>query len=130
MVKCRVTVGKHAHLTEEERQQFEAEGRKPAIRFRVPQNKTYTFDDMVKGPVTFESDNFGDWVIVKKDGVPTYNFAVAVDDHYMEISDVIRGDDHISNTPKQLMIYETFGWEPPRFAHMTLIVNEQRKKIK
>ncbi|HBK0433577.1 TPA: glutamate--tRNA ligase [Staphylococcus pseudintermedius] len=121
--------GKHAHLTEEERQQFEAEGRKPAIRFRVPQNKTYTFDDMVKGPVTFESDNFGDWVIVKKDGVPTYNFAVAVDDHYMEISDVIRGDDHISNTPKQLMIYETFGWEPPRFAHMTLIVNEQRKKL-
>ncbi|WP_457826735.1 glutamate--tRNA ligase family protein, partial [Staphylococcus aureus] len=79
--------------TEEERQQFEAEGRKPAIRFRVPQNKTYKFEDMVKGEVSFESDNFGDWVIVKKDGIPTYNFAVAVDDHYMEISDVIRGDD-------------------------------------
>ena len=63
----------------------------------------------------------------EKDGVPTYNFAVAVDDHYMEISDVIRGDDHVSNTPKQLMIYEAFGWEPPRFAHMSLIVNEQRK---
>ncbi|RIL83565.1 glutamate--tRNA ligase, partial [Staphylococcus equorum] len=61
--------------------------------------------------------------------IPTYNFAVAVDDHYMEISDVIRGDDHISNTPKQLMIYEAFGWEPPRFGHMTLIVNEQRKKL-
>ncbi|MDO5375017.1 MAG: glutamate--tRNA ligase [Staphylococcus rostri] len=121
--------GKHAHLTEEERAQFEAEGRKPSIRFRVPQDRTYKFDDMVKGEVSFESDNFGDWVIVKKDGVPTYNFAVAVDDHYMEITDVIRGDDHISNTPKQLMIYETFGWEPPRFGHMTLIVNEQRKKL-
>ena len=61
--------------------------------------------------------------------MPTYNFAVAIDDHYMEISDVIRGDDHVSNTPKQLMIYEAFGWEAPRFAHMSLIVNEERKKL-
>lgn len=121
--------GKHAHLTEEERQQFEAEGRKPSIRFRVPKDTTFSFDDMVKGEISFDSNNIGDWVIVKKDGVPTYNFAVAVDDHYMEISDVIRGDDHISNTPKQLMIYETFGWEAPRFAHMSLIVNEERKKL-
>ena len=121
--------GKHAHLTEEERQQFEAEGRKPSIRFRVPKDTTYSFDDMVKGEISFDSNNMGDWVIVKKDGIPTYNFAVAIDDHYMEISDVIRGDDHISNTPKQLMIYETFGWEAPRFAHMSLIVNEERKKL-
>jgi nondiscriminating glutamyl-tRNA synthetase len=121
--------GKHAHLTEEERQQFEAEGRKPSIRFRVPKDTTFKFDDMVKGEISFDSNNMGDWVIVKKDGVPTYNFAVAIDDHYMEISDVIRGDDHISNTPKQIMIYETFGWEPPRFAHMSLIVNEERKKL-
>ncbi|MGS0651593.1 glutamate--tRNA ligase, partial [Staphylococcus arlettae] len=121
--------GKHAHLTEEERQQFEAEGRKPSIRFRVPKDTTFKFDDMVKGEISFDSNNIGDWVIVKKDGVPTYNFAVAVDDHYMEISDVIRGDDHISNTPKQIMIYETFGWEVPRFAHMSLIVNEERKKL-
>lgn len=121
--------GKHAHLTKEEQEAFEAEGRKPSIRFRVPKGKVYKFDDMVKGEVSFESDNIGDWVIVKKDGVPTYNFAVAVDDHYMEISDVIRGDDHVSNTPKQLMIYEAFGWEPPRFGHISLIVNEQRKKL-
>ncbi|MDT4012207.1 glutamate--tRNA ligase [Staphylococcus simulans] len=121
--------GKHAHLTKEEQEAFEAEGRKPSIRFRVPKGKVYKFDDMVKGEVSFESDNIGDWVIVKKDGVPTYNFAVAADDHYMEISDVIRGDDHVSNTPKQLMIYEAFGWEPPRFGHISLIVNEQRKKL-
>ncbi|WP_455661623.1 glutamate--tRNA ligase, partial [Pradoshia sp.] len=63
------------------------------------------------------------------DGIPTYNFAVAVDDHLMKISHVLRGDDHISNTPKQLMIYEAFGWEPPVFGHMTLIVNESRKKL-
>lgn len=121
--------GQHAHLTEEERQQFEAEGRRPSIRFRVPQDQTYTFNDMVKGEISFDSNNIGDWVIVKKDGIPTYNFAVAIDDHYMEISDVIRGDDHVSNTPKQLMIYEAFGWEAPRFGHMSLIVNEERKKL-
>ena len=121
--------GQHAHLTEEQRQQFEAEGRQPSIRFRVPQNQTYSFDDMVKGNISFDSNGIGDWVIVKKDGIPTYNFAVAIDDHYMQISDVIRGDDHISNTPKQIMIYESFGWEPPRFGHMSLIVNEERKKL-
>ncbi|HCX1116221.1 TPA: glutamate--tRNA ligase, partial [Staphylococcus aureus] len=121
--------GQHAHLTEEQRQQFEAEGRQPSIRFRVPQNQTYSFDDMVKGNISFDSNGIGDWVIVKKDGIPTYNFAVAIDDHYMQISDVIRGDDHISNTPKQIMIYEAFGWEPPRFGHMSLIVNEERKKL-
>ncbi|WP_392450093.1 glutamate--tRNA ligase [Staphylococcus massiliensis] len=121
--------GQHANLTKEEEEAFEKEGRKPSIRFRVPKDKTYQFNDIVKGDVSFDSNGIGDWVIVKKDGVPTYNFAVAIDDHYMEISDVIRGDDHISNTPKQLMIYEAFGWEPPRFGHMTLIVNEQRKKL-
>ena len=109
--------GKHAHLTLEEQKAFEAEGRQPSIRFRVPQNKTYTFNDIVKGEVSFDSNGIGDWVIVKKDGIPTYNFAVAIDDHYMEISHVIRGDDHISNTPKQLMIFEAFGFETPKFAH-------------
>ena len=63
------------------------------------------------------------------DGIPTYNFAVAVDDHLMEITHVLRGDDHISNTPKQMMIYEAFGWDIPQFGHMTLIVNESRKKL-
>jgi nondiscriminating glutamyl-tRNA synthetase len=95
----------------------------------VPEGKTYTFDDMVKGSVSFESEGMGDWVIIKKDGTPTYNFAVAVDDYLMEISHVLRGDDHISNTPKQLMVYEALGWQPPIFGHMTLIVNESRKKL-
>lgn len=94
--------GQHAHLTEEQRQQFEAEGRQPSIRFRVPQNQTYSFDDMVKGNISFDSNGIGDWVIVKKDGIPTYNFAVAIDDHYMQISDVIRGDDHISTRLNKL----------------------------
>ncbi len=121
--------GKHRNLTEEQIAAFEQEGRKPSIRFRVPDDKTYTFNDIVRGEITFESSDFGDWVIVKKNGIPTYNFAVAVDDHLMNITHVLRGEEHISNTPKQMMIYEAFGWEQPKFGHMTLILNENRKKL-
>ncbi|OIK12613.1 glutamate--tRNA ligase [Bacillus sp. MUM 116] len=121
--------GKCRHLTAEQRSQLEAEGRQPSIRIAIPQGKTYAFDDMVKGVVSFESEGIGDYVIVKKDGIPTYNFAVAVDDHLMEISHVLRGDDHISNTPKQLAVYEALGFQPPIFGHMTLIVNESRRKL-
>ncbi|WP_373894574.1 glutamate--tRNA ligase [Virgibacillus natechei] len=121
--------GAHRDLTQEQIEQFEAEGRQPSIRMRVPANHTYTFNDIVRGNITFESSDFGDWVIVKKNGIPTYNFAVAIDDHLMEISHVLRGEEHISNTPKQMMVYDAFGWEPPRFGHMTLILNEERKKL-
>src|SRR5699024_230933 len=108
---------------------FREEGREPSIRIRVPENKTYTFTDIVRGDITFESSDFGDWVIVKKDGIPTYNFAVAIDDHLMGITHVLRGEEHISNTPRQMMVYESFDWEPPKFGHMTLILNEERKKL-
>ncbi|MCU9615252.1 glutamate--tRNA ligase [Caldibacillus lycopersici] len=121
--------GKCRHLTKEDQERLEAEGRQPSIRFHVPAGKVYAFKDMVKDEVSFESDGIGDFVIVKKDGIPTYNFAVTIDDYLMEITHVLRGDDHISNTPKQLMIYEAFGWKAPIFGHMTLIVNESRKKL-
>ncbi|MFF2912599.1 glutamate--tRNA ligase [Paenibacillus sp. NPDC057934] len=121
--------GKHRDLTEEQRLAFEAEGRVASIRFRVPEDRTYTFDDIVKGSISFNTKEMGDFVIVKKDGIPTYNFAVAVDDYLMKISHVLRGEDHISNTPRQLMIYEALGWEPPLFGHMTLIVGENHKKL-
>src|SRR5690625_3857767 len=121
--------GAHSRLTEEEREAFRAEGRKPSIRLRVPKNKTYTFNDIVRGNISIESSDYGDWVIVKKDGIPTYNFAVAVDDHLIGITHVLRGEEHISNTPRQMMVYEAFGWEPPKFGHMTLILNEERKKL-
>ena len=121
--------GKHRNLTKEEQVAYEKEGRLPSIRFRVPESKIYAFNDMVKGEISFESDGIGDFVIVKKDGTPTYNFAVAVDDYLMKISHVLRGEDHISNTPKQMMIFEALGWEYPIFGHMTLIVNENRKKL-
>ncbi|MFA1821632.1 glutamate--tRNA ligase [Virgibacillus oceani] len=121
--------GAHRDLTEEQIAQFERDGRKPSIRLRVPANKTYTFHDIVRENITFESSDFGDWVIVKKNGIPTYNFAVAIDDHLMEISHVLRGEEHISNTPKQMMVYDAFDWEAPAFGHMTLILNEERKKL-
>lgn len=121
--------GKHRDLTPEQCAAFEAEGRVASIRFRVPEGRTYTFDDLVKGNISFESEVSGDFVIVKKDGIPTYNFAVALDDHLMKITHVLRGEDHVSNTPRQLMIYEAFGWEPPVFGHMTLIVGDNHKKL-
>ncbi len=99
------------------------------IRFKVPDEQTYTFDDIVKGQVSFKSEDIGDWVILKRNGIPTYNFACAIDDHLMEISHVLRGEDHITNTPKQLMVMDTFKWSYPRYGHMTLIVNENHKKL-
>lgn len=121
--------GKCAHLTPEEQAEKEAAGIQPVVRFRVPRNTEYTFEDMVKGHIHFESDSVGgDFVIQKRDGMPTYNFAVAVDDHLMKITHVLRGDDHIANTPKQLMVYEAFGWTPPTFGHMTLIINTETGK--
>src|SRR5690625_2211141 len=121
--------GAHSQLTEEEREAFRAEGRKPSIRLRVPENTTYTFDDIVRGEISFAGSDFGDWVIVKQDGIPTYNFACAIDDYEMDITHVLRGEEHISNTPRQMMVYEAFGWEAPKFGHMTLILNEARKKL-
>lgn len=121
--------GAHSSLTEEEREAFRQEGRQPSIRIRVPKNKTYTFNDIVRNNISFESNDIGDWVIVKKDGIPTYNFAVVIDDYLMGISHILRGEEHISNTPRQLMIYDAFGWEAPKFGHMTLILNEERKKL-
>ncbi|MGL5978002.1 MAG: glutamate--tRNA ligase [Erysipelotrichaceae bacterium] len=118
-----------AHLTAEEVAEKEAQGLPFVIRAKVPADVTYTFEDMIRGTVSFESKDIGDWVIVKSNGIPTYNFAVVVDDHTMEISHVFRGEEHLSNTPKQLMIYQMMGWVAPTFGHMTLIVNEQRKKL-
>ena len=100
-----------------------------AIRFKVPKDKTYEFKDMVRGDLSFDSKEVEDWIMVKENGIPTYNFAVAIDDHHMEITHVMRGEEHITNTPKQLMIYEAFDWQPPTFGHMTIIVNEQKKKL-
>ncbi len=120
---------KCCNLTAEEIKEKEEAGLPYTIRVKVPANETYEFDDMIRGHVSFESEDIGDWVLIKANGIPTYNFAVVIDDHTMEISHVFRGEEHLSNTPKQLMIYKMLGWEAPQYGHMTLIVNEQRKKL-
>ncbi|MEY8443794.1 glutamate--tRNA ligase [Lactococcus ileimucosae] len=126
-------VNEYAGMSEAEKEAYIAErkaaGITPVVRISVNETAIYKWTDMVKGDIEFEGGNIGgDWVIQKRDGYPTYNFAVVVDDHDMQISHVIRGDDHIANTPKQLMIYEALGWEAPVFGHMTLIINSETGK--
>lgn len=100
-----------------------------AIRFKVPQDVEYSFKDIVRGELKFNSKDVEDWILMKDNGIPTYNFAVVVDDHLMKITHVLRGEEHITNTPKQIMVYQAFNWNIPLFGHMTIIVNEQKKKL-
>lgn len=121
--------GKWRDASEEEIEQARQEGRPEAIRFRIPDTGAVEFDDMVKGKVRFENDSLGgDFIILKNDGMPTYNFGVVVDDHLMGISHVLRGDDHVANTPKQILMYQALDWEVPTFGHMTLIFNADTGK--
>lgn len=117
------------NLTSEEVAEKEAAGKSFTLRAKVPAGVTYAFNDLVRGPISFESKDVGDWVMVKTNGIPTYNFAVVIDDYLMKISHVFRGEEHLSNTPRQMMIYDAFGWEYPSYGHMTLIINEDRKKL-
>jgi len=116
------------HLTEEQKNEYLAQGRKPAIRFKVP-SQEIMYDDLVKGELLFDSENIGDFVIMRGEGIPTYNFAAAVDDGLMGITHVIRGDDHVSNTPKQLLIYYAFGFDLPKFAHIPMILGPDRTRL-
>ncbi|AKX34683.1 glutamyl-tRNA synthetase [Spiroplasma litorale] len=99
------------------------------IRFKVPDNKEYIVNDLIRGEIKFNSKEIGDFVIVKSNKIATYNFAVVIDDIDMQITHVLRGEEHISNTPKQLMIYEALNEKEPVFGHMTLIVDETKKKL-
>ena len=120
--------GKCRNLTEEEKEKLRAEGRKPSIRFHVPEGET-SYDDMVKGHLHFDNSLIGDFVIMKSNGTPTYNFAVVIDDMEMKISHIIRGEDHISNTAKQIMIYNALGAEVPKFGHLGMILAPDRSKL-
>jgi nondiscriminating glutamyl-tRNA synthetase len=103
-------------------------GIKPVVRFAMPE-KSLAFQDLAKGEITFPPDALGDFVILRSDGVPTYNYAAVVDDHLMQITHVIRGDDHVVNTPKQIMIYEAFGWTLPHFCHIPMILGPDRERL-
>jgi glutamyl-tRNA synthetase len=122
-------VGRCAHLTVEERRAREAEGRRGALRFRVGEGSV-VFDDVIRGRVEFDVANLGgDFVIVRADGTPLYHFTVVVDDAAMEVTDVIRGEDHLSNTPKHILLFRALGYDVPRFAHLPLILNPDRTKM-
>lgn len=122
-------LGKCRNLTPEQEEDFLREGRKPVIRFRVPSGENILVNDLVRGQVSFESDGIGDFIIVKSDGIPTYNFAVVIDDALMEITHVIRAEEHLSNTPRQILIYRALGFKEPVFAHISLILGKDRTKM-
>jgi nondiscriminating glutamyl-tRNA synthetase len=114
--------GRCRNLSADEVAARRAAGEPAALRFQVPVDRDVTFNDLVRGAVTFQTSVIGDPVIVRSDGGPAYNFAVVVDDAEMAITHVIRGEDHISNTPRQILIYEALGWTPPIFAHLSLVL--------
>ncbi len=97
-------------------------GETAVIRLRVPENRDVVFEDLVRGEVRFSTEVIGDFVLLRSDGSPAYNYAVVIDDALMEMTHVIRGEDHISNTPRQILLYEAFGWRPPAFAHVSLVL--------
>jgi len=134
--KAYVYSKKCENLTEEEKAKLRAEGRKPAIRFNIAkaqkafhEDSILKFEDLVKGNLQMDTDLIGDFVIQKSNNTPTYNFAVVIDDMLMKISHVIRGEDHISNTYKQILIYEALGAEVPRFGHLGMILAPDRSKL-
>lgn len=120
---------RHRNLTVEEVAKFEAEGRPFVIRLKVPLTGEVSFTDAVKGQITAPCADVDDQVLLKSDGMPTYHLANVVDDHLMEISHVIRGDEWVSSTPKHILLYEAFGFTPPTFVHMPLLLGTDGKKL-
>lgn len=104
-------------------------GRKKAIRLLVPEDKTITFTDNVYGTITVNSNNIEDFIIIRSNGLPTYNFSAAIDDSLMKITHIIRGEDHLANTPKQILIYDVLGLEPPNFTHLPMILGQDGQKL-
>ncbi len=115
-------------LSEFEKKNLESEGRSRVVRFTVPEGRS-SYNDLIHGPLEIDNDTVGDFVIMKSDGSPTYQLAVAVDDALIGVTLVLRGDDHISNTPKQMMLYRAFGYDIPQFAHVPLILGPDKAKL-
>ncbi|MFH1078800.1 MAG: glutamate--tRNA ligase [Pseudomonadota bacterium] len=121
-------MGKCRNLSDSERKNLADKGREPAYRFRIGA-ESIVFTDLIRGAMKFDAGSIGDFIIVRSNGIPAYNFAVVVDDHLMNISHVIRGEDHLSNTALQLLIYRALDFEPPIFAHHALILGKDRSKL-
>jgi glutamyl-tRNA synthetase len=117
------------NLTAEERAAKEAQGVKPVIRFKVPLEGQTKFHDIIYGDIVFENNTIDDFVMLKSDGYPTYHLGSVIDDHAMKITHVIRGEEWISSTPRHLLMYQAFGYNPPQYVHMPLIVGADRAKL-
>ena len=116
-------------LTPAERTRLEEEGRQPVIRLAVPEEDHTVVHDIVRGDVSFANETIDDFIIVKSNGIPTYNFATVVDDHLMHISHIIRAEEHLSNTPKQILVYQALGYDLPAFAHVPMILAPDHSKL-
>lgn len=121
--------GRCRNLTAQEEQRLLSEGRQPALRLQIPQAGTITVEDAIRGRVEFDLSELDDFIILRSDGRPTYNFAVVVDDVTMGITHVIRADEHLNNTPKQILIYQAFGVPVPVFAHVPMVLAKDRSKL-
>ncbi|MBP7563529.1 MAG: glutamate--tRNA ligase [Candidatus Cloacimonetes bacterium] len=121
--------GKCRNLTPEEVQAKKDAGLPYVIRLRMPDDRSFTFQDAIRGQVEIESSLIDDQVILKSDGFPTYHLAAVVDDHLMEITHVLRGEEWLPSTPKHIYLYECFGWNPPQWVHLPLLLNTDRSKL-
>jgi len=121
--------GRCRNLALQERQAFEREGRKPTVRFKVPQEGVTVVEDLLRGRVSFENRLMGDFVLLKSNGTPTFNFANVIDDALMKINYVIRGDDHLSNTPRQILLYRILDFKAPQYAHLSMILGSNGAKM-
>jgi len=120
--------GRCRKLTPEEAARRKLDSEPAAVRLKIL-DSVFAWNDLVHGPTSFSSEVIGDPILVRSDGHPAYNYAVVIDDHLMEITHVIRGDDHISNTPRQLALYRALDWEPPAFAHLSTILGSDRTRL-
>ena len=121
--------GRCRNLTKEEEKEYLAQGRKPALRLKSPSTGRTILNDLVKGKIEFENKVLDDFVLLKSDGAPTYNFACIIDDVLMKVSHVIRGEDHLPNTPRQILVYEALGFDLPQFAHLPMILGNDHTPL-
>lgn len=122
-------VSPYRDLTPAQRDELIKEGKSYTVRFKTPSVGVVEFSDLIRGPMKWENDLIEDFIILKTSAIPTYNFACVVDDHLMEISHVIRGDDHLSNTPRQVLCYNALGWVSPVFAHLSMILGPDGQRL-
>ncbi len=117
------------YLTRSQRAELESQGIVPVIRFKTPLEGQTVFQDLLRGEIVFQNNSLDDFVLLKSDGYPTYHLANIVDDHLMEVSHVLRADEWLSSTPRHVLLYQALGWEPPKFAHLPMILGPDRSKL-